>query len=81
MEKQGVMALSYNNLWHLLIDRKMTKTQLRLATGISSVTLAKLSKNEPVNAATLEKICSVLKCHIGDVVDFVPDPLEDETRQ
>ena len=65
--------VSYKNLWHQLIDHKMTKTQLRMAAGISSVTLAKLSKDEPVNAATLEKICTVLNCRIGDVMEFVPN--------
>lgn len=67
------MALSYNNLWHRLIDCGMSKTELRRATGISSVTLAKLSKGEPVATTTLERICEVLKCDIGDIVSRVPD--------
>ena len=67
------MALSYNNLWHRLIDCGMSKTELRRATGISSVTLAKLSKSEPVTTTTLERICEVLKCDIGDIVSRVPD--------
>lgn len=67
------MALSYNNLWHKLIDCGMSKTELRRATGISSVTLAKLSKSEPVATTTLERICEVLKCDIGDIVSRVPD--------
>ena len=67
------MALSYNNLWHRLIDCGMSKTELRRATGISSVTLAKLSKSEPVATTTLERICEVLKCDIGDIVSHVPD--------
>ena len=67
------MALSYNNLWHRLIDCGMSKTDLRRATGISSVTLAKLSKCEPVATTTLERICEVLKCDIGDIVSRVPD--------
>ena len=68
------MALSYNNLWHRLIDCGMSKTELRRATGMSSVTLAKLSKCEPVATTTLEKICDVLKCDIGDIVNHLPDP-------
>lgn len=50
------MTVSYDKLWKLLIDKKMNKTQMRLATGISSSTLAKLSKEEPVTLEVLEKI-------------------------
>ena len=67
------MALNYNNLWHRLIDRGMTKTQLRLAAGISTGTFAKLSKGEALNTSTLEKMCKVLGCDIGDIVSYVPD--------
>lgn len=67
------MGVSYNNLWKLLIDKGMTKTDLRHATGISSVTLARLSKREPVVTSTLEKICKVLNCGMGDVVEYVPE--------
>lgn len=65
------MAVSYDKLWKLLIDKKMNKTQMRLATGISSSTLAKLSKEEPVTLEVLEKICDELHCNIGDIVEFV----------
>lgn len=67
------MALSYNNLWHRLIDCGMTKTQLRLAAGMSTGTFAKLSKGEALNTSTLEKLCKVLGCDIGDIVSYVPD--------
>ena len=67
------MATNYNSLWKKLIDKGMSKTDLRIATGISSGTLARLSKCEPVEKTTLEKICRVLQCNIGDIVDFVPD--------
>ncbi len=65
------MAVSYDKLWKLLIDKKLNKTQMRLATGISSSTLAKLSKGEPVTLEVLEKICEEFHCNIGDVVEFV----------
>ena len=58
------MTVSYDKLWKLLIDKKMNKTQMRLATGISSSTLAKLSKEEPVTLEVLEKICNELHCNI-----------------
>lgn len=65
------MTISYDKLWKLLIDKKMNKTQMRLATGISSSTLAKLSKEEPVTLEVLEKICNELHCNIGDIVEFI----------
>ena len=65
------MAVSYDKLWKLLINKKMNKTQMRLATGISSSTLAKLSKGESVTLEVLEKICDELQCNIGDIIDFI----------
>ena len=65
------MTVSYDKLWILLIDKKMNKTQMRLATGISSSTLAKLSKEKPVTLEVLEKICNELHCNIGDIVEFI----------
>lgn len=67
------MALSYNGLWKLLIDKGIKKMELRDRLGISNSTLAKLGKNEPVALSVLEKICSVLNCQIGDIVQYVPD--------
>ena len=63
------MAISYNKLWKILIDKKMTKTDLRVATDISTTTLAKLSKDEPVSMDVMLRICKVLDCNIGDVMD------------
>lgn len=67
------MALSYNKLWKLLIDKNIKKLELRDMAAISNNTLAKLGKNEPVAMTVLEKICSVLNCNIGDIVDYIPD--------
>ena len=67
------MSVSYDKLWKLLIDKKLNKTQLRLATGMSSSTLAKLSKGEIVTLEVLKKICEVLECNIGDVMEFVKE--------
>ncbi len=64
------MAISYNKLWKLLIDKNMTKTQLRDRVGMSSSTLAKLSKNQEVAMPVLERICIELQCDIGDIMEF-----------
>ena len=64
------MAVDYSNLWKLLIDKKMNKSQLKEAAHISTNAVAKLGKNETVSLETLEKICIALECKIEDVVDF-----------
>ena len=63
--------ISYNKLWKLLIDKGMNKSELRLRTGISTSSLAKLGKNEPVSMAVLLKICGTLNCYIGDIMEVV----------
>lgn len=65
------MKVSYNKLFKLLIDKGMKKTELRSATGISPNTLTKLSNNEYVSMEVLVKVCRVLDCDIGDVVEVV----------
>ena len=66
------MEASYKKLWKLLIDRDMSKTDLRLKAGISTMALAKLGKNENVSMDVLKKVCSALECNIGDIMDLVP---------
>ena len=73
MGKVKVMAIRYNKLWKLLIDREMMKKDLRDQSGITTNALAKLGKNEHVSTQILEKICRVLDCNIEDVCEFVND--------
>ena len=65
------MALSYNKLWKLLIDKGMTKTQMRQKADISTTTLAKLGKNETVSMEVLLRICKVLDCNVSDIMDVI----------
>ena len=65
------MAVDYSKLWKLLIDKKMNKSHLREMAHISTNAVAKLGKNEPVAMETLDKICKVFNCDIGDVMEFV----------
>ena len=65
------MAVCYNGLWKLLIDKGMSKVQLRDAVGMGPGTLSKLSKNERVSLEVLEKICKELDCNFADIVDYV----------
>ena len=65
------MAISYNKLWKLLIDRKMSKADLRKQAGIAPNTLTKLNRDEEVSLSVLKKICNTLQVDIGDVMEFV----------
>ena len=70
------MAVSYNKLWKLLIDQGMTKTALRKLTDMSSTTLAKLGKNEPISMDVLLRICKVLDCDISDIMEVIKERIE-----
>ena len=64
------MPVSYNKLWHLLLDKKMTKTELRARAGVTTNVIAKMGKNESVSMDSLAKICDALDCDIADVVEM-----------
>ena len=65
--------ISYNRLWKLLIDNHMIKKDLKEKAELSTATMAKLGKNESVSLDVLVRICKVLNCEIGDVVEIVED--------
>ena len=67
------MAISYNKLWKLLVDKKMSKADLRKAAGIAPNTMTRLRRNEEVTLTVLNKICSTLEVDIGDIMEFLPD--------
>ncbi len=70
------MAVSYNKLWKLLVDKHMNKTDLRVKADIGTATLAKLGKNQPVSMDVMMKICGVLNCNIADVMDIIPTEVQ-----
>jgi len=74
------METSYKKLWKQLIDRDMTKTELRMRSGISTMALAKLGKGENVSIEVLKKICATLECDIGDIMEMVPHDEGDEAN-
>lgn len=83
------LNISYNKLWKLLIDKDMNKSQLGAAAGISSSTISKMGKNEQISMDSMLKICKVLNCDIGDIVEIKKkdkglqeiQELEDEQEQ
>ena len=74
------MAVSYNRLWKLLIDKKMTKTQLIKEAKISTNAMAKLGRDEDVRVEVLVKICNALSCTMNDIMEILPDQPSTETR-
>lgn len=71
------MAISYNKLWKLLIDKAMLRTDMALNAGVTKNVLARLSKGQPVSMSSMEKICNYLDCDIGDVMEFIKDKPEE----
>ena len=70
------MAVQYNKLWKLLVDRKISKADLRRLTDISSNTMTKLNRDENVALPILDRICEVLKVDYGDIIEHVEDVQE-----
>ena len=70
------MAICYNKLWKILIDKHMSKTQLIKVAKISPNAMARLGKNEDVRVEVLVKICSVLGCTIDDIMEIIPEEKE-----
>ena len=68
------MALSYNRMWKLLVDKKMSKADLRKAADIAPNTMTKLRRDEAVNLAILGRICDVLDCDFGDIMEYKKEP-------
>lgn len=67
------VPLTFKPLWRLLIDRDMTKEDLRVATGLSAATIAKMGKNGNVTTDILDRVCSALDCDIKDILESTDD--------
>ena len=67
------MKISYNTLWKLLIEKKMSKADLRKEAGIAPNTMTRLRRDEEVSLSVLCKICCVVEANIGDIMEFLPD--------
>lgn len=67
------MSISYNKLWKLLIDKKMSKADLRKSAGIAPNTMTRLRRDEEVTLTVLHKICAALDVDIGEIMEFLPE--------
>ncbi len=72
------MLISYNKLWKLLVDKKMSKADLRKAAGIAPNTLTRLRRDEEVTLTVLYKVCNTLDVNIGDIMEFLPEEINDQ---
>lgn len=73
------MTISYNRLRKLLVDRKMSKADLRKIAGIAPNTMTKLRRDQEVTLTVLGRICDVLNVNIGDIMEFLPDISQNDT--
>ena len=73
------MTISYNRLWKLLVDRKMSKADLRKTAGIAPNTMTKLRRDQEVTLTVLGRICDVLNVNIGDIMEFLPEISQNDT--
>ena len=67
------MSISYNKLWHILLDKQMSKDNLRKTAGISTTSLMKLKKGQNITTDVLLKICKALDCDLSDIMEISPD--------
>ena len=67
------MAVCYDRLFHLLIDKKMTNAQLKEEAGFSANIITRLKRNEYISVESIERICRVLNCGVDDILEFVHD--------
>lgn len=74
------MAVSYKRLFHLLIERDMTTTQLQQKAGFSSNIVPRMKRNGYVSLDTIESICRALDCGVDDILEFLPDSEKEETH-
>ena len=67
------MAVSYNRLFKLMIDRKMRKKDLCELARVSTNTMSKMGRDEIVSLEVVDRICQTLNCRIEDVLEILPD--------
>ena len=63
----------YNKLWQIMHDKGISQYRLK-AEGVSNSTLTRLKRNEPITTETLNKLCQILECNVGDLADYIKDP-------
>ena len=75
------MAVSYNRLFKLMIDRKMRKKDLCELAGVSTSTMSKMRRDEIVSLEVIDRICQKLNCNVEDVLEILPDSPDNGTSK
>lgn len=71
------MAVCYDRLFHLLIDKRISNAQLKEKAGFSANIITRLKRNEYISMETVERICSVLDCSVDDILEFSSETAHD----
>lgn len=71
------MAVSYKKLFHLLIEKDMTTAQLQQRAGFSANIITRMKRNAYLSLDTIESICDVMECGVDDILEFMPDKVEE----
>ena len=72
------MAVSYDRLFHLMIDKKISNAQLKDMADMSANIITRLKRNEYVSLESIEKICFALNCEVDDILSFIPDNIKEK---
>lgn len=75
------MSISYNKLWKLLIDKKMSASELRKIAEIAPNTMTRMRKDQDVSLAVLRRICDCLECDFGDIIEYKPNKNMDKSDE
>ena len=67
------MAVCYDKLFHLMIDKKISYVQLKDMVGVSANIITRLKRDEYISTESIEKICLALNCGVDDILEFVPE--------
>lgn len=67
------MAICYDRLFHLMIDKKISNAQLKERAGFSANIITRLKRNEYVSIESIERICRVMECGVDDILEFIPE--------
>ncbi|WP_171300025.1 helix-turn-helix domain-containing protein [Enterococcus cecorum] len=67
------MAVCYDKLFHLMIDKKISNVQLKDMAGVSANIITRLKRDEYISTESIEKICLALNCGVDDILEFIPE--------
>ncbi|WP_304267434.1 helix-turn-helix domain-containing protein [Phascolarctobacterium succinatutens] len=70
------MAICYDKLFHMLIDKKLSTVQLKSRAGVSANIITRLKRNEYISIESVEKICRALGCGVDEILEFIDDGQE-----